>query len=69
MASKYAFDSIDRTTFEEILKEYPDVVPDKLAALEAQRLRTIPAALVKRRSEGKPYLTKDEAVSLVDWKL
>jgi hypothetical protein len=69
MGSQYAFDRITGSDFEEILSQYPDTVPAKLADLEEQRLSTIPTVLAKRRAEGQTYLTKSEVVTLVDWKL
>lgn len=69
MGSQHAFDRISASDFEEILPQYPGVVPAKLADLEEQRLTTIPEILVKRRAEGQAYLTKAEVATLVDWKL
>ena len=69
MGSQYAFDRISGSDFEDILSQYPDVVPSKLADLEEQRLSVIPDVLAERRSEGKAYLTKSEVATLVDWKL
>ena len=63
------FDSVDPSTFDKLLKEYPNVVPPKLTDLDEQRYETIPATLVKRASSGSPYLTKQEVAALVDWKL
>lgn len=65
----YAFDGIDRTNFDKLLEQYADVVPEKLAELEEQRLSQIPSTLAHRKSDGNPYLTKDEVATLVDWKL
>ena len=69
MGSQHAFDRIAASDFEEILSQYPDTVPAKLADLETQRLSTIPKALAERRAEGQAYLTKSEVATLVDWKL
>ena len=69
MGSLYAFDRIAGSDFEEILLQYPDTVPAKLADLEEQRLSTIPDVLAERRAEGQAYLTKTEVATLVDWKL
>jgi hypothetical protein len=69
MGSRYAFDRIAGSDFEEILSQYADTVPAKLADLEKQRLTTIPKALAERRAEGQAYLTKIEVATLVDWKL
>jgi len=69
MGSQYAIDRITGSDFEEILSQYPDTVPTKLADLEEQRLSTIPNALATRRAEGQAYLTKAEVATLVDWKL
>jgi hypothetical protein len=69
MGSQHAFDRITGSDFEEILSQYPETVPAKLADLEEQRLSTIPKVLAKRRAEGQAYLTKAEVATLVDWKL
>jgi hypothetical protein len=69
MGSQYAFESISASDFEDILSQYPETVPSKLADLEEQRLSTIPTVLAQRRSEGQAYLTKTEVATLVDWKL
>lgn len=69
MGSHYAFDRIAESDFEEILSQYSEAIPAKLADLEEQRLSTIPKALAKRREEGEAYLTKAEVATLVDWKL
>jgi hypothetical protein len=69
MGSQHAIDRIAGSDFEEILSQYPETVPAKLADLEEQRLSTIPDALAKRRAEGRAYLTKAEVATLVDWKL
>jgi len=69
MAKKYAFETIDKTTFNALLEQYQDVIPQKLAELEKQRLITVPSKLGERRSGGDPYLDKDEVATLVDWKL
>ena len=62
-----AFDHIDVTTIDSILKEYPNVIPAKLNQLDDQRYSVIPAA-VKNRTEDAS-LSKGEVVTLVDWKL
>ncbi|GAB7335346.1 hypothetical protein MBLNU13_g07736t1 [Cladosporium sp. NU13] len=69
MGSQHAFDLITASDFEEILLQYLDCVPAKLAKLEEQRLSKIPTVLAKRRAEGQAYLTKTEVATLVDWKL
>jgi len=69
MASHYAFESITLDTFNEVVDQYQHVVPEKLADLEEQRFQIIPSTLTERISEGVFHLTKDEVVTLVDWKL
>ena len=69
MASQHAFDRIAGSDFEDILSQYPVVVPTKLADLEEERLSTIPNVLARRRAEGEAYMTKAEVATLVDWKL
>jgi hypothetical protein len=67
--SQYAFDRMSKDDFEQILAQYPEVVPSKLADLEEQRLSIIPAKLKERKAKGNVYLTKGELATLVDWKL
>jgi len=67
--SQHAFDRISSDDFEQILAQYPETVPSKLADLEEQRLSIIPATLKQRKAKGKAYLTKNEVATLVDWKL
>jgi hypothetical protein len=67
--SQYAFDRISNDDFGQILAQYPETVPSKLADLEEQRLSTIPATLKERNAKGNAYLTKNELAKLVDWKL
>jgi hypothetical protein len=69
MGSQYAFGSISAGDFDDILSQYSEAVPSKLADLEEQRLSVIPDVLAERRSEGQAYLTKKEVATLVDWKL
>lgn len=52
--------------FEALLDKYSEHVPTKLAELEEERLRSIPAALTKRKEAS---LQKTEVQSLVEWKL
>ena len=67
--SQYAFDRISKDDFEQILAQYTETVPPKLADLEKQRLSTIPAKLKEREAKGNAHLTKGEVATLVDWKL
>lgn len=69
MGSQYAFDDISEGDFDDILSQYNEVVPSKLAQLEEERLVTIPASLAARKKDGKAYLSKLEVATLVDWKL
>lgn len=72
MDSKYSRDSISREDFNRLLAQYPQVIPEKLKALDQKRLYDIPRALAARRDgKGKvaPGLEKDELVKLVEWKL
>jgi hypothetical protein len=52
--------------FKSILSRYPATVPEKLRDLDTARYDTIPASVAARESK---YLTKDEVVRLVEWKL
>ncbi|KAM0715537.1 hypothetical protein Q7P37_009035 [Cladosporium fusiforme] len=69
MGSQSTFDRISKDDFEKVLSRYPETVPSKLAELEEKRLSIIPARLTERKAKGNAYLTKDEVVTLVDWKL
>lgn len=66
MDQQHAFGNINVSTFDGLLQQYPNVVPEKVAVLEEQRLNVIPKA-VKEREPA--FLTKPELVTLVDWKL
>jgi len=59
--------TIQPSTFDALLQEYPDVVPEKIRILDKQRYEMIPASV--REREGSPHLTKEEVTTLVDWKL
>lgn len=63
-------DNITPKDFGDILSRYESTVRTELNELETLRLRTIPEALAKRRSdEIEPYLEKQELQQLVEWKL
>lgn len=73
--------TITPPTFRELLDRYASRVPDKLHKLDEARYESIPAAVRARRAkaaaksdnaeEPSPhgYLTKQEVVQLVEWKL
>ena len=65
--NKHSVESIDEAHFDELLKQYPDVVPAKLLGLDTQRYETIPR-LLQDQDEPKS-LQKDQVATLVDWKL
>ena len=67
MEEKECFHNIDSNTFDSLLKEYPDVVPEKLSKLDEQRYVTIPGDLEQQL--GLPSVSKDQLATLVDWKL
>jgi hypothetical protein len=62
----HAITSITLPTFNTVLARYPTAVPDKLRALDTQRYVAIPAAVAAR---ADAHLTKEEVVTLVEWKL
>jgi len=66
MDHERAFKGISVLTFNSLLSEYDTVIPKTLADLERQRLTVIPEAI---RSRNPAYLTKDELVTLMDWKI
>jgi hypothetical protein len=59
--------AITKQTFEDVLSRYPSAAPEKLHDLDAQRYDAIPATAAK--PHGREHLTKDEVVTLVEWKL
>jgi len=66
MEMKHAFERIEAAVFDDILQQYPTVVPEKLGDLEKQRLDVIPEALKERHPA---FLTKSELATLMEWKL
>ena len=67
MDSSESIDAIDPATFDDLLQQYPIIVPEKLFSLDKQRYETIPDSL--KQQEGPAYLTKEQVATLVDWKL
>ena len=67
MDEEATFMTIDLSTFDTLLKRYPNFVPEKLSKLDQERYNTIPGVL--RERTGSVWLTKDEVATLVDWKL
>ncbi|KAF1976075.1 hypothetical protein BU23DRAFT_588267 [Bimuria novae-zelandiae CBS 107.79] len=63
---KYA--QISKPTFDNILSRYASIVPSALRELDELRYDTMPATVQLREEKGA-YLTKDEVVKLVEWKL
>ena len=59
------FMEMDEAKFEQLLLAYHDAIPQKLATLDRERFEVIPEHL----RTGVSALTKDQAVTLVDWKL
>jgi hypothetical protein len=71
---------ITKQTFLAALARYPSTVPPNLVDLDHRRYTEIPAIVAARRDEapftksgdrltGYAFLTKDEAVELMEWKL
>ena len=60
-------DVIDPATFDEILLEYSDAVPEKLSELDKQRYVIIPE-IIKKQKDSR-FLSKQQVATLVDWKL
>lgn len=60
---------ISQSDFGAALARYEQLVPDKLKTLDRQRLHAIPEAYNERYAKGQKLLTKDEVVTLVEWKL
>ena len=66
MDPSHRIDKITAETVQQLLKEYPTVVADKLHALDESRYATVPNALASR---ADAHLTKAEVTTLIDWKL
>jgi hypothetical protein len=62
----FHIENITVKTFKDVLSRYPATVPEKLRDLDTARYDAIPAAVSARQTK---YLTKDEVVQLVEWKL
>lgn len=69
MEKHHAIDEINAHDFDTLLKQYASIVPEKLADLETERLKTIPEFLTTRKQADDAYLNKAEVSTLVDWKL
>jgi len=71
MSRTLEIDSIDPTSFENVLKRYESHIPASLKDLESIRLNSIPNSLESRRldKKPKPWLEKEELKQLVEWKL
>jgi hypothetical protein len=67
MDKKRAFNTITPDEFNNILAQYPSIIPDKLADLDRERYKTIPGRL--EADADAPSLSKDEVATLVEWKL
>jgi hypothetical protein len=63
----HAIKTISKHTFDAVLSLYSSTAPEKLRDLDAQRYDAIPAAVAKR--EDEKYLSKEEVLGLVEWKL
>lgn len=63
-------EKIDQATFTSTLSRYPDVLPTELKTLTTFRSEELPGIIEKRKSSKEgAYVTKDELVKLVEWKL
>ncbi|TKA63242.1 hypothetical protein B0A49_08014 [Cryomyces minteri] len=69
MGPSQAADQISLDGFKAQLELYDSYIPEKLQGLEEKRLKTIPAALERRRQDGDAFLEKEEVQDLVEWKL
>lgn len=65
MDANYHFDNITKSLFDELLEQYPHVVPSKLEALDSKRYGMQPTS--DKASER--FLKKEQVVTLVEWKL
>ena len=62
------YTAITKAAFDKILSRYSSTVPSNLHELDALRYDEIPAT-VNSRAKKDAYLTKDEVLKLVEWKL
>lgn len=69
MASEYQITRITHAKFKKLSDQYKDVCPQKLDELDEQRYTNIPRLVHERQSGEGAFLTKDELVKLVHWKL
>ncbi|KAK5139375.1 hypothetical protein LTR04_003630 [Oleoguttula sp. CCFEE 6159] len=69
MKPSQAADQISLDGLKAQLELYDGYIPEKLQSLEEKRLKTIPAALERRRQDGDAFLEKQEVQDLVEWKL
>ena len=70
MVGETAFNSISAKHFQHTLQQYSSIVPEKLIDLDEKRYNTIPNRLkLAKEAKTAVELTKDEVVTLVDWKL
>lgn len=69
LSAAHRIDSVDKPTFEWILQHYSSspLMADDGSDLDDVRYRIIPEAVKDRN--GDSFLTKDELVTLVTWKL
>ncbi|QIW98251.1 hypothetical protein AMS68_003769 [Peltaster fructicola] len=69
MTAELDVQSIGYNDFRAVLERYPSVRPDKLTDLDEQRYVSIPANLAKLAQVEEAHLTKQELVTLVEWKV
>lgn len=75
MEDRFLPNKMSKDDFEGVLARYPTVVPEKIRALDQARLHDIPAAVRLRvtarskKNDQKLAITRQEALTLVDWKL
>jgi hypothetical protein len=62
-------ETINIKTFNSVLERYEPLVPESLKPLTTFRGDEIIKLVAKRKEDGEAYITKDELVKLVEWKL
>jgi hypothetical protein len=62
-------DQIDLETFNQVLDKYDSLLPGNLKDLTKFRGQELPDLVASRKQDGEAYVTKDELVKLVEWKL
>lgn len=75
MRSKQHVSKVTNTTLKAAVERYEKLVSEDLKPLDEQRYQIIPGAFAERRkgahreTKDGPYITRDELITLMQWKL